>query len=340
MNGPEISVIIPVYNAGSTIERTLKSLTDHPFNIEIVCVDDGSADDSRSKIEKAMLSDQRIKLFHQANAGAAAARNLGLSAAAGEYIMFCDADDEYDAGLFEFVISDIKAYAPDYLVFGRVTLFDNGEKTVYFTSETCTELNCGPADYLNYEMVRRRHSHVVFNRAYKADIIRKNGISFEPSLKLSEDLHFNFSFLQHADRIAEDGRCSYIQHKTRGSLTTTKRPDFYQQETAVIRLLKQEYADFETVYEPLMDRHILNAGELAVWRALIGRDGTTLKEKRGIIRAALNDPGFRSAYARFDSYASSYERKKIGVLARKRVGYYWLRYIVLPETAAALRKKR
>lgn len=89
-----ISVVIPLYNKEKQIAHTLQSVFNQTFqNFEVVIVDDGSTDGSVAEVEK--LSDSRIRLIHQKNAGVAAARNRGIEEAKGDLIAFLDADDEW-----------------------------------------------------------------------------------------------------------------------------------------------------------------------------------------------------------------------------------------------------
>lgn len=91
---PIISIIVPVYNTEKHLERCLKSLIGQTVSeIEIILVDDGSADHSGQICEKYAKNDDRIKVVHQENQGQSAARNTGLEMAAGEYVMFADSDD-------------------------------------------------------------------------------------------------------------------------------------------------------------------------------------------------------------------------------------------------------
>lgn len=92
----KVSVIIPVYNAASTLEVTLLSVQAQSLqDIEIICVDDGSTDDSNKVIDRMAQNDKRIRYLYQDNSGAAIARNYGIRNASGDYIAFMDADDFY-----------------------------------------------------------------------------------------------------------------------------------------------------------------------------------------------------------------------------------------------------
>ena len=98
----EISIIIPVYNAEKYISKCLEALITQTFkDIEILCIDDGSKDNSLKILNQYASKDERIKVFTQANSGPAAARNKGLEAASGKYLMFCDSDDWYEPDMCE-----------------------------------------------------------------------------------------------------------------------------------------------------------------------------------------------------------------------------------------------
>ena len=90
----EVSIIIPVYNNESYIEKCIGSVQAQSCrDIEIIVVDDGSTDRSGSILEDMAAADDRIRLIHQENAGTAAARNTGLGLATGRYLTFVDGDD-------------------------------------------------------------------------------------------------------------------------------------------------------------------------------------------------------------------------------------------------------
>ena len=99
---PLVSVIIPVYNAEQYLCECLESVVNQTLReIEIICVDDGSTDDSLPVIRKLQKKDSRISVLLQEHKGAGAARNLGLAHAKGQYLAFLDADDYFDPQLLE-----------------------------------------------------------------------------------------------------------------------------------------------------------------------------------------------------------------------------------------------
>lgn len=91
---PQISVIVPVYNAEKSLNRCVDSILAQTFtDFELILVNDGSKDSSGQICDRYVLSDPRVRVIHKSNGGVSSARNLGLDAAGCEFITFCDSDD-------------------------------------------------------------------------------------------------------------------------------------------------------------------------------------------------------------------------------------------------------
>ena len=89
-----ISIIVPVYNAEKTLRRCVRSLMGQTYrNLEIILVNDGSKDGSLGLCREFAGEDARIRVIDQPNGGVSSARNAGLDAATGKFVMFCDSDD-------------------------------------------------------------------------------------------------------------------------------------------------------------------------------------------------------------------------------------------------------
>ena len=92
----KVSVIIPVYNAQEYLTECISSVRKQTIaELEMLCVDDGSTDDSLRVMRELQKRDNRIHIFQQSNQGAGAARNLALKNAKGEFVCFLDADDYF-----------------------------------------------------------------------------------------------------------------------------------------------------------------------------------------------------------------------------------------------------
>ena len=96
----KVSVIMPVYNAGEYLSRAISDVLSQTLTeLELICVDDGSTDNSPKIIKDFAAKDKRVKVIREKNAGPAVARNSGLKSAKGRYVIFLDADDFYEKNL-------------------------------------------------------------------------------------------------------------------------------------------------------------------------------------------------------------------------------------------------
>ena len=118
-NRPDVSVIVPVYNAEAFLARCLKSLTESSLqSLEIICINDGSTDSSDRILQDWAGRDSRIRIFSQKNAGVSAARNLGLQHVTGHYLAFVDADDEVTPEYLSNMYTAAVKYNADLVVCG------------------------------------------------------------------------------------------------------------------------------------------------------------------------------------------------------------------------------
>ena len=130
MNNPKISVIIPVYNNTILIKKCLNSILNQTLKeIEVICVNDGSTDNTSEVLHRLSEQDNRIKVIDKENEWQSYARKVGIDNAKGEYIMFCDHDDEYSSNTsFEEIYNKAKATDVDIVSFDFY--FKNGNNAV------------------------------------------------------------------------------------------------------------------------------------------------------------------------------------------------------------------
>ena len=111
------SIIVPVYNAEIYLRNTIESVDSQSFrDWQLILVNDGSSDKSLEICQEYSAKDSRIQVLSQENRGVSAARNAGIDAAQGEYIMFLDSDDEYKPGALESVAELIERTNVDLVV--------------------------------------------------------------------------------------------------------------------------------------------------------------------------------------------------------------------------------
>lgn len=119
MKDVEVSIIVPIYNAGKYLSKTIESLTSQSFqSIEIICVNDGSTDNSVSIINGCIKKDNRIKLIDKKNEGVWKARVDGIKNSKGKYITFVDSDDFVETDFIEKLYNNIVKNNSDFVVCG------------------------------------------------------------------------------------------------------------------------------------------------------------------------------------------------------------------------------
>lgn len=118
---PKATIVVPVYNSARSIQRCLDSLlAQSERSIQVVCVNDGSVDDSLGVLRQIAQTDDRVLVIDQENAGVSCARNAGIDAAEGEVVFFVDADDYIDDQTVERVLHAMEFADAEIAVFGGV----------------------------------------------------------------------------------------------------------------------------------------------------------------------------------------------------------------------------
>ena len=186
---PKLSIIVPVHNTEDCLSACLTSiLAQTQADIEILCVDDGSTDQSHAMLRRYAADDSRVKILsHAARLGVSAARNTGLHEAAGEYIAFVDSDDclqpDFCEKLYEAARRADADIAKGNYAYRHHNRIDYGINQKIHEDKANFFIQCCAA-------------------IYRAELLRKHGLRFPPKLRASEDLVFAYTAAQHANRIA------------------------------------------------------------------------------------------------------------------------------------------
>lgn len=136
MASPKVSIIIPIYNISQYLSKCLDSLINQTLkDIQIICVNDGSTDNSLSIIQKYANSDNRILLINKKNGGLSDARNVGLQYAEGEYYMFVDGDDWLDLTTCADTYDLAESYNADVVMFSYCKEFGSHSHNEYIFEE-------------------------------------------------------------------------------------------------------------------------------------------------------------------------------------------------------------
>ena len=195
-----ISIIIPVYNPGEFFDRCIESVINQTYrNLEIILVDDGSTDSSPHKCDELAKKDSRIKVIHQKNSGAAAARNTGLDNATGDFIGFIDADDYIDLDMYEIMLNDIISNDADAARCGIVRESTDGSTqdwgTGIFDMRICDgkHVLCDVGEAVGIVPVH------LGNKLFKRECV--NNIRMNTRFRFAEDTLFNFMVAKNVNKM-------------------------------------------------------------------------------------------------------------------------------------------
>ncbi|WP_034452002.1 glycosyltransferase family 2 protein [Butyrivibrio sp. AE2032] len=200
-----VSVIIPAYNSEKYIRECLEATLNQTYtNLEIIIVDDGSSDLTTSICEGYDGTDARIRLYSLAQKGVSATRNYGIKKATGKYIVFFDADDIPDRDIIECYLKaadDWKEKETAFITCGMY--YDNIVNKNVDDRISILESQHGYIQGENYLLKRNVASvlawlkifNFVTNKLYDVDLIRNNGLRFDESVHIGEDLKFNLDYL-------------------------------------------------------------------------------------------------------------------------------------------------
>ena len=204
------SIVIPVYNAKTSLERCVDSwLCQTRKDLEIILVDDGSSDGSKELCDELAKnhSGTCLRVIHQANSGVSAARNAGIRAAEGEFLLFTDSDDYVEPDYLEKMAALQENSDADLVLCGYHHLYD-GADIVKVPRETHVSTMAEfQQEFL--ELYKKSDLNMPWNKLYRKVLA---GV-FDTSLSLGEDLLFNLEYLSKCRRVAVLGEplCWYVQ---------------------------------------------------------------------------------------------------------------------------------
>ena len=200
-----ISFIIPVYNCKAFLPDCVSSirsagLTDY----EILLIDDGSSDGSGTLCDELAAKFPEIRVVHQPNAGASAARNRGILESSGELLLFIDADDSIEPELLSAILSDPRCAESDLTIFGLTfDYYKNGScyrrDSLYHSFDGIFSKQQWGSEFS--ELFANNSLSPIWNKVFKREILLQNNLTLNKSMFLYEDFEFVLRHLQHCNQI-------------------------------------------------------------------------------------------------------------------------------------------
>lgn len=216
---PLISIIMPVYNTGTLLNKTVDSIRNQTFrDFELIIIDDGSEAGTAKLCDSFSEQDARISVIHKENGGTCAARNLGIDKAKGEYITFCDHDDVYDARILEEEISLINQDDKyEMAIVGAIHISDDGKKLKYGKNISLTDKQ--GVEENTARILKSGVLGTVWNILYRKELIGETRFN-EDLRKGHEDIIFNIEIYQKTSSLIASDKILYY-HYIRKSMSTS-----------------------------------------------------------------------------------------------------------------------
>lgn len=207
-----VSIIVPVYQAVSVLDRTIESLLAQTYRpIEILLVDDGSTDGSGKICDLYAEQYDEIRVFHQNHAGVSHARNCGIKAAKGKYIQFTDADDEISPSFIEKLVETLEVSCADMALCGYEVVSENNSRTERFTKGIYSKSNAEDV----YAIIMQNMLSVTWNKLYIKSKIKH---LYDSELFLSEDSVFCVAYFMDNHKVATCSDVLYRYYVNDGNL--------------------------------------------------------------------------------------------------------------------------
>lgn len=260
-NNIKVSIIVPIYNTGKYLPKCLDSLKNQTLQeIEILCINDGSTDNSLEILNRYKKEDSRFKIINQENQGQSVARNNGIKAAKGHYIGFIDSDDYADHSMFEKLYKNALEYNSD-IAMCSITILN--EKTgLLSASDPYMTLDLFPKEFEKRAFKYTETSDFIFricvtpwNKIYKREFLSSKSIMFPNNLNFEDNVFFYETFMQ-ADRISLTKEPLVIYRRESETSYTfgkqdNKKLDFFKVFDKIEEFLKEKnlYNEFEDYFQ-------------------------------------------------------------------------------------------
>lgn len=225
-----LSVIIPGYNTPEAwwkrcVESVLKAIGPED---EVICVDDGSGESLKLRIENLELKDDRIKVIYKKNGGLGDARNAGMAVAQGKYVTFVDSDDEVTPEVYEHCIGQMEETKSDIAIFGFRTIWvEEGVQKIDRLFD-CSDFSIRNGEELTPRevlgLVNARLFNYAWNKVYRREFLEKNGLTFDVEGMPCEDVIFNLECVMAGAKWCAVDTVSYIYYRTGMTLLSKYKP--------------------------------------------------------------------------------------------------------------------
>ena len=216
---PLVSVLISLYNVERfLLKKRLIDVREQSYsNLEIILVDDGATDNTPTIIEELAKEDSRIRTIHKKNGGLGSTRNAGLDAATGEYVYFCDVDDDIHYDLIDKCVSLMQKHQAEMLIFGFNEIYNSGKhpSSTFSFTDRVIERNSDLKRIFVDSLLLSHGVGFAWNKFYRRSFIEDNHFRFGNQY-IQQDEVFNMQLYPYVNRmvISSDVLYDYYIYET------------------------------------------------------------------------------------------------------------------------------
>lgn len=357
MSQKKISAVVPVYNVEKYLPECLDSLVSQTLrDIQIILVDDGSSDASGGICDDYAAKDGRIRVIHKINGGVSAARNDGMDAADGEYVLFCDSDDWMEPDAFEKLYQAGRECGAD-IVIGDVYQSENGqEKLARFYKERFVtedrEFIEGMIQanfYRTYCPMPPKEGPAFgyyggpWNKAVRLSMLRDGNIRFDARVKgIYDDILYTAHILASAQRIAYIAEPVYHYRIIPSSITRTYKPNALEINDAIFscwREFIEKYGSRGQFEKPFYANVVRRLMETLPIYFFSEKNSRPLPEKLKELRRTLAREPYRTAARNAElGKLSSYHRAQLRMMRLRSAVAVWLVFCAKYTVKKAIRQ--
>lgn len=284
-------------------------------NIEIIIIDDGSKDRTQEIVKEYSIHDKRIKYYLQDNSGPSIARNNGMSKANGEYIAFCDADDNVSSLYIEKLVKEAQQYNCDIVTCGYIDISKYGQVQ-------CNDFYVNKANLEKYNFIDCIFNGVggtVWGKLFKRKIIIENNIKMNPDIFMCEDMIF---VLEYALKSVKFGALKeYLYNYNRlneKSISSNLNLNYYNSLNLVIEKIEEilDNNGFKKLYiDKILSERVKNLSSIFLIGQHSNKHNYSKREKMNNIKRIMDNKYFKKYKIYFTG--NSFQEKIIIYLINK-----------------------
>lgn len=270
-----ISILVPVYNVEKYLPQCLESIIKQTYkDLEIILVDDGSTDKSGEICDEYAQKDLRIRVIHQQNKGRSMARNTGIKASTGEYVLFVDSDDWIEKDMVEYLFEIVKNTGAQIALCGYNNIDEKGQTKVTYEEQILS------GEQVLVELCKdEKIKNYLWNQLIERELLE--GITF-PEGRNFEDILTIYQWVEKTKKVAFGKEAKYNYCRRKDSLTIKKSAKTNFERCKAHELRYCDLGKRRAELKPILLKQIFTA-----YRKMI-RDGVYEKTERAMLSKSMD----------------------------------------------------